>query len=356
MRYTGTISRLFEGEAMSRPRMNFDDTIQPLNLAENDIPENTDTTATSKATQNLVDAIHNDNKTQAVNALKNGARVNALIQDVKSSFHHATPLQLAITKLNYVLVKILLEHCADPNIQDSDNTSTLEYVMLALGNRTLKEAKEADENTILSFFKKLSGHNTFSEQDITTASNILDILLCYNIQPRARWSQNFTDSIETITQKDRYKNVITKMHQKSYQLSRDDKETTTTLKGNIVKISEWAKRIYSDLILKEEKSPPNSLVEFIDTQKTFQDDIQHASQLIQQEKTTLSYQYYQQLYQTSSLPRDLISLTLQYIDITKEVAEKRYTEKRTINFWRRIRPEHTVQPSEEISSAKSLKK
>lgn len=299
----------------------------------------TPSVALDDATKLLVKAIQENDYKAAFQAIKNNAdvNVNALFS---KKMDVCTPLQMAVYRLDYKLVKLLLENGANPNILNAKNQSTLELLMMAIRMYVINEGLGEEEQYVPKIFALLSIQKEFSrpikldQSKLTTAKQILDLLLCYGLNPNSKWTQKYID--------DHNEMAIAA----SYIKLRNERELVeefyTSQLGLLMKAAAWGVKKYYFPGEKIDKNSDEHLYDYVLTSQNVKPQALIAAKEIQTE-------YYRALYPKidagveRQLADVLINLILQYLiatsdfsyplDFSKQIAEKREIQKKAVSFW-----------------------
>ena len=113
-------------------------------------------------TELLIKSIEENDYKSAFQAIQNKAKVNILVEMPLRDFNNGrekptflTPLQMAVSTLNYKITKLLLKNGADPNILSPNGESTLELFLISLGQVITRESLGEQERYVPKFFELL---------------------------------------------------------------------------------------------------------------------------------------------------------------------------------------------------------
>lgn len=166
----------------------------------------------------LIAAIKDSSAKKVLACIKGGVNLNALIPaNIATSFHSSrvksnkelsTPLGLAISKLDYNIVKTLLENGANPNMLGSDNRSMIETLMCGIGHiicrQVLNQPIKQNLRLSVTFSLPIKVKTTMKEKVIKTAEAILDLLLSYDLKSDVEWTEVFNGATKELTEASGY--------------------------------------------------------------------------------------------------------------------------------------------------------
>lgn len=363
---------------------NIDDS---ASLAES--KENQPTPEVIAATNALVEAIHHHDLKAAAAAIKNHANVNAVIAFSEGNFYilprvinvgrHGTPLHHAISTLQLEMVTLLLENNADPNIQTSWKQSSLEVLLEAFSRDFCGASLGKNERYTPALFERLHVNRTlsrpitFTAKSIEQAENILDVLLCYGLNPKPELSQQFLGGLKDLetaashqinTRKNREMMELTLEIQRVSREAALEEQKASWLKKKFVstlvnaqsRIKKWSiERSYKLGENKTSEAVSHFLPELINSIKQITAHTEQAASEIEAEKKSILSKYRAEIedaFPKTHNPIHLANIVLQYaIDLVKDfnqkILEKRRLEKRTLHFWQQM-----PAPKPEISEIK----
>jgi hypothetical protein len=321
------------------------------------------------ATEFLVDAVEQGDYKTALATIKDGANVNEI-----SVFHKvddddavrvewiATPLQFAVYSLHYRLIKLLLENGADPNIVFEGGESIVEILMMKIGHWICAEYDRKKENYVPKFFQTFGIQKEFSrpiklrKKNIDTIEKILDVLLCYGLDPNIPRNEEFINAQNNFKEIDvrNIKQARKTLETNAVLFTHLSTSFDISLEENKSNLSSFEKKLYTYLAYgvaksiiglgsaylhyKNRKKIDNHIHNFILTDENITHQMHLSQEEIKAEKNKCWLDYGNFIFRILDvyrIPSVLINLILEYcsIDLNKIISQKRLAEKRTLHFW-----------------------
>ncbi len=259
----------------------------------------------------LIRAVAENNYSNALHAIKNNADINIPVTYIDSGY---SLLQIAVRSFNYQLAKLLLENGADPNILSCRDESTLEVLMKSII------------------------HEDHDKAD--AAKHMLDLLLCYGLNPNPAWTNGFLGMIDNLAiNSEEFKSDYRKSLKKYLK---NHQENSTLIELGIIEEGlplDMAKDLLNFLtkFAKRDQENFKFKLDYYTTYQALIENTLKAANEIKEEKSNYSTSYRNEVDTalTCRWPGVLIDMVCQYTrdEIPKNVAEKRLVEKRTLSFW-----------------------
>jgi hypothetical protein len=319
------------------------------------------------STWSLIQAVKKKDYHAALQAINDKANANVNISSFcfyeKEKPEFITPLQIAVHHLDFKIIKLLLENGADPNILCSNNLSILELILIKLGLRVIGESSGDRERYIPKFFELLHIKKEFSKSiklnasELIETENILNLLLCYGLNPDPAWTEHFALSHQDLISAASHNKsseqrllescisipeglstaIEISLEEKNDNFSTFNKKILAGLGFGLATTIVWIGKTY-----KNARTNKNAYQNLNDYNLTCQNIKKHT--LIAAEE--IQNEYYRVLqpevdeglkYQFASV---LIDLILQYVidftyspDFSKQIYEKRVMERKIVRFW-----------------------
>jgi hypothetical protein len=305
----------------------------------------------------FVQAIKKGDAVRVLACINEGVDVNAIVpddsmrefvndskDDVALTF--STPLGLAVYQLEYDIVKMLLEHGANPNIDgshDGNAQSLIERLMMGISIIDMNNVLGQPTKRNLTFFgisSPFKVSKTISPAVIDNVEKLLDLLLCYDLNPDIAWTNAFKKSNEMLI------SAIEDCH--SFQAKQDARLELINAFRNIFKnrLKELSMKNKLELIVSrgilwlgrkiEKRDSVYHLPDYIASVSEVQDKAKAAVTEIKQEKVALNNAIESALKGVSGWVKEITNIASEYTNFSKEVAEKRLKEKKTLKFWKTV--------------------
>lgn len=316
----------------------------------------------------LADAIFRENEESALYYINEGANVNALLctpkyMKISDKDILSTPLHFAIQKLNYNLTKLLLENGANPNIINTEGSSTLELLLLGLETIAMSEMTgENEEYTpkFLSFLhidKKFKRPIKLLKEHHEAADQILDLLLAYGMNKEINWSSKFLELQQVLQENAEVGHAALKKHAAVELFPQTIKITTKALQqikgtepslkskglGFLYNSKYWIKKTI--MKVKNEGKEDIRRSELLDDLKATQDNlsqyIDKASAQIDESKSSVQKKLQNDIQTAISRPNQNFPIPLaviicDFLNISAYVHQQRKQAKLITPFWRQI--------------------
>ncbi len=300
----------------------------------------------------LVRAIKQGDAVNVLACIKTGVNVNAMVPedvaDNPGTVKFTTPLGLAVPQLNYKIVKILLENGADPNILSSDDQSLLERLMIGLATIDLDNALGKPTKRKLTLFGNslpIEVDNSITSDVIGNAEKLLDRLLCYDLNPQIEWTSEFNKGNQHITETIQYshqtqaiKYAPSEMLKIFGEATKKELNVKSKLSLGVMRGILWVKAHTG------KKSSAYHLPDYIASVSEVRNKVIEAAAEIKKEKVNLSNSAIASaLHGVSGWVNDVSNLVTQYnSNFSKEVAKKRFKEKKMLKFWKTVDQEKLI--------------
>jgi hypothetical protein len=256
-----------------------------------------------------------------------------------------TPLGLACYKLDYDVVKALLENGANPNIPGSDFRSLVEMIMIGVGRIDLSVVLNSsrvdlyNKEYILHVDEKPLTTKTINHDVINTAGRILDLLLCHDLNPDFEWTEPFNQCLIQLRKCKRHivpnrsfeeclapkknsdvgKSII--MFMKS-SLDMSEKEVEAVTQAMAKPLERLREKVSNEADIGNKKDiAAYNLLAFIDTVDDVQQKTYDAFRIIEREKTDL-------LFGPGSGEPKMVP------GISKDIAKSHHAAKSSVSFWK----------------------
>jgi hypothetical protein len=140
------------------------------------------------STEGLLKALKEQRLSEIQEYLNMGVQVNVKIHGL-----HGTPLGIAVSQLNLNSTKLLLEYGADPNFYT--DCSLVEIIMCSLGFIAMDLYGNRAITPQINYLRPVSSSNkhlsVVRPAVISAAEGILELLLCYGLNPHFTWTSNY---------------------------------------------------------------------------------------------------------------------------------------------------------------------